>query len=87
MLQIDFSNLDKGIILLFEPNVCLENIREVRNFKVITKRPKLQERHISVVVLNNATPDTINWDDIITQVKSQYNENLLVLSDLEGNIL
>ncbi len=83
----DFSNLDKGIILLFEPRAEFTNVREVRNFKVITKKPKLQERHISVVVLNNTTPDTINWDEIITQVKSQYNENLLVLSDLEGNIL
>jgi len=83
----DFSNLDKGIILLFEPRAEFTNVREVRNFKVITKKPKLQERHISVVVLNNTTPDTINWDEIINQVKSQYNENLLVLSDLEGNIL
>ena len=87
MLNVDFSNLDKGIVLLFDPYAYLEHVREVRNYQVIIKNPKLEKRYISVVVLDNVSPDCINWDSIIENVKAQYNDNLLVLSDLEGNIL
>ena len=87
MLNVDFSNLDKGIVLLFDPQAYLEHVQEVRNYQVIIKNPQLEKRYISVVVLDHVSQDCINWDSIIENVKAQYNDNLLVLSDLEGNIL
>lgn len=87
MLNVDFSNLDKGIVLLFDPHAYLEHVREVRNYQVIIKKPELEKRYISVVVLDNVLSDSINWERIIEDVKAQYNDNLLVLSDLEGNII
>lgn len=84
--MIDFSNLDKGIVMVFEP-ALVEHVREVRNFKIVTKCPQLRERYVTVVVLDNADPKSVNWDNIIAQVKMQYNNNLLAFSDLEGNLL
>lgn len=84
--MIDFSNLGKGIVMVFEPGL-FERVQEVRNFQVVTKMPEWKERYISVVVLDNANLKSVNWDNIITQVKEQYNDNLVSISEFKDNQL
>ena len=84
--MIDFSNLGKGIVMVFEPGL-FERVQEVRNFQIVTKMPEWKEHYISVVVLDNANPKSVNWDNIITQVKEQYNDNLVSISEFKDNQL
>ena len=72
--------------MVFEP-AYVEHVREVRNFQVVTKKPEWKERYISVVVLDNADPKSVNWDDIIAQVRGQYNDNLVSISEFKDNQL
>ena len=87
MLSIDYSCLGKGIILIFDQNVYLSNVRTARDFRVVAKRPTPMEHNVSVIILTEVNDSDINWQDIISEIKRQYGENLMALLDSDGNIL
>lgn len=85
MLNIDYSVLEKGIILLFDQEMYLSNVRTSRDYKVVVKDPSPQVHNISVVILNDVNDVDIKWDDIISEIKRQYGDNLIDLLDSDGN--
>jgi hypothetical protein len=60
MLKIDYSVLDKGIILIFDQNVYLSNVRTARDFRVVVKKPTPMVHNVSVVILNELKDADIN---------------------------
>lgn len=87
MLKIDYSVLNKGIILIFDQNVYLSNVRTARDFRVVVKKPTPMVHNVSVVILNELKDAEINWQEIISEIKRQYGENLVALLDSDGNNL
>lgn len=87
MLSIDYSCLGKGIILIFDQNVSLSNVHTARDFRVVVKKPTPMVHNVSVVILTEVNDSYINWQDIISEIKLQYGENLMALLDSDGNIL
>ena len=87
MLKIDYSVLNKGIILIFDQNVYLSNVRTARDFRVVVKEPTPMVHNVSVVILNELKDAEINWQEIISEIKRQYGENLVALLDSDGNNL
>ena len=85
MLNIDYSVLDKGIILIFDQKMYLSNVRTSRDYKVVVKAPSPQVHNISVVILNDVNDVDIKWEDIISEIKRQYGANLIALLDSDGN--
>ena len=85
MLNIDYSVLSKGVILIFDQNVYLSNVRTARDFRVVVKKPTPMVHNVSVVILNEVNDVDINWNDIISQIKMQYGDNLVALLDADGN--
>ena len=87
MLKIDYSVLNKGIILIFDQNVYPSNVRTARDFRVVVKKPTPMVHNVSVVILNELKDAEINWQEIISEIKRQYGENLVALLDSDGNNL
>ena len=77
--------LENSIFVVDEGNAYLKDVREKRDFTVVVKNPQPQSHTITVVILNNA--QATNWDNIISQIKERYGDNLSSLLDSEENCL
>ena len=83
-MELSYTYLEKGIILCFFKDATLGNVREARNFIVITRKPEPRRHDISILVLDTVDDKVDLWDNIISQVKMQYGDNLVALLDAKG---
>ena len=85
MLDRNEFNLDKGVVVICDNGAYLMDVREKRDFTIIVKKPEPQSHNITVVIQNSA--GVIQWDEIISQIKNIYGDNLSSLLDSDGKIL